>query len=307
MRTIFLIFSSVWAFYFCLSFSIPFFLFLFYSKRDRERVYLCVCLRSKFEKNENRMKNSTRKTFYFAVNTRWHRKLQQTFLFAFFVYTYQYSFFFFSYFPHTYVITNVNIIFIFSRSFSFVSFPKRWITYMHSMRQSISLSPATGIASTEETTFWVGFSTLSSSYLNYTVLTSFVSVFGIFMRHTFGAENRKKFFFHKLYNLQCSKYVTYIYRHSIVYILCICCCCYFLTDFIFIAYDFFFVRCSCSGCDTLFPSLMLLEHHKEEFEHWSDEDDDDRLPPCCRRNRDEYTDTDSFTSEAESEDLERLL
>ncbi|XP_055322225.1 putative uncharacterized protein DDB_G0282133 [Sitodiplosis mosellana] len=63
----------------------------------------------------------------------------------------------------------------------------------------------------------------------------------------------------------------------------------------------------CSGCDTLFPSLMLLEHHKEEFEHWSDEDDDDRLPPCCRRNRDEYTDTDSFTSEAESEDLERLL
>lgn len=71
----------------------------------------------------------------------------------------------------------------------------------------------------------------------------------------------------------------------------------------------FFVRCyncSCSGCDTLFPSLMLLEHHKEEFEHWSDEDDDDR-PPCCRRNRDDYTDTDSFTSEAESEDLERLL
>jgi hypothetical protein len=24
----------------------------------------------------------------------------------------------------------------------------------------------------------------------------------------------------------------------------------------------------CSGCDSLFPSLMLLEHHKEEFEHW---------------------------------------
>lgn len=67
-----------------------------------------------------------------------------------------------------------------------------------------------------------------------------------------------------------------------------------------------FDHCSCSGCDTLFPSLMLLEHHKEEFEHWSDEDDDDR-PPCCRRNRDDYTDTDSFTSEAESEDLERLL
>nr|CAI5843964.1 unnamed protein product [Callosobruchus analis] len=24
----------------------------------------------------------------------------------------------------------------------------------------------------------------------------------------------------------------------------------------------------------IFPSLMLLEHHKEEFEHWSDTDDD---------------------------------
>lgn len=64
----------------------------------------------------------------------------------------------------------------------------------------------------------------------------------------------------------------------------------------------------CSGCDTLFPSLMLLEHHKEEFEHWSDDEDDQTRPPCCRRNRDDdYTDTDSFTSEAESEDLERLL
>ncbi|ALC48025.1 CG11317, partial [Drosophila busckii] len=28
----------------------------------------------------------------------------------------------------------------------------------------------------------------------------------------------------------------------------------------------------CSGCDSLFPSLMLLEHHKEEFEHWSDDE-----------------------------------
>lgn len=64
----------------------------------------------------------------------------------------------------------------------------------------------------------------------------------------------------------------------------------------------------CSGCDSLFPSLMLLEHHKEEFEHWSDVDDDHIRPPCCRRNRgDDYTDSDSFTSDAESEDLERLL
>ncbi|XP_055548286.1 transcription factor mef2A [Wyeomyia smithii] len=64
----------------------------------------------------------------------------------------------------------------------------------------------------------------------------------------------------------------------------------------------------CSGCDSLFPSLMLLEHHKEEFEHWSDFEDDGRLP-CCRRNRrdDDYTDTETGTSDAESEDLERLL
>lgn len=26
----------------------------------------------------------------------------------------------------------------------------------------------------------------------------------------------------------------------------------------------------CSACDTLFPSIMQLEHHKEEFDHWSD-------------------------------------
>ncbi|XP_061398140.1 uncharacterized protein LOC133333845, partial [Musca vetustissima] len=63
----------------------------------------------------------------------------------------------------------------------------------------------------------------------------------------------------------------------------------------------------CSGCDSLFPSLMLLEHHKEEFEHWSDDEISRRV--CCRRNRgdDYFTDTDSFTSDAESEDLERLL
>ncbi|XP_053968870.1 uncharacterized protein LOC128870269 [Anastrepha ludens] len=63
----------------------------------------------------------------------------------------------------------------------------------------------------------------------------------------------------------------------------------------------------CSACDSLFPSLMILEHHKEEFEHWSDDEISQRV--CCRRNRgdDYFTDTDSFTSEAESEDMERLL
>ncbi|XP_030369366.1 uncharacterized protein LOC115620314 [Scaptodrosophila lebanonensis] len=62
----------------------------------------------------------------------------------------------------------------------------------------------------------------------------------------------------------------------------------------------------CDGCDSLFPSQMLLEHHKEEFEHWSD--DEATRSICCRRNRDDYfTDTDSYTSEAESEDQERLL
>ncbi|XP_067627706.1 uncharacterized protein [Eurosta solidaginis] len=63
----------------------------------------------------------------------------------------------------------------------------------------------------------------------------------------------------------------------------------------------------CSACDSLFPSLMILEHHKEEFEHWSDDENGRRV--CCRRNRgdDYFTDTDSFTSEAESEDMERLL
>lgn len=55
---------------------------------------------------------------------------------------------------------------------------------------------------------------------------------------------------------------------------------------------------------------MLLEHHKEEFEHWSDYEDNRRIP-CCRRNRrmedDDFYDTDTATSDAESEDMERLL
>lgn len=68
-----------------------------------------------------------------------------------------------------------------------------------------------------------------------------------------------------------------------------------------------FFNLRCTGCDSLFPSLMLLEHHKEEFEHWSE--DEGFRGNCCRRYRDDFyfTDTDSLTSEAESEDLERLL
>lgn len=53
---------------------------------------------------------------------------------------------------------------------------------------------------------------------------------------------------------------------------------------------------------------MQLEHHKEEFEHWSDDDDYPVRPSCCRRaHDDDFTDSDSFMSDAESEDLERLL
>lgn len=70
-------------------------------------------------------------------------------------------------------------------------------------------------------------------------------------------------------------------------------------------YIFYF---RCSGCDTLFTSQMLLEHHKEEYEHWSDSEEYQK--PCCRRNRRDdfdYSDSETYTSDAESEDLERLL
>ena len=33
--------------------------------------------------------------------------------------------------------------------------------------------------------------------------------------------------------------------------------------------NFFF---SCNSCDSLFNTLMSLEHHKELYEHWSDDD-----------------------------------
>lgn len=56
---------------------------------------------------------------------------------------------------------------------------------------------------------------------------------------------------------------------------------------------------------------MLLEHHKDEFEHYSDDEDagDDLYHGCCRRNRRDdfdFSDSEAF-SDAESEDLERLL
>jgi hypothetical protein len=67
----------------------------------------------------------------------------------------------------------------------------------------------------------------------------------------------------------------------------------------------------CGGCDTLFPSLMLLEHHKEEYEHWSDSEEyQSGTDLYCRRNRRndyEFSDSEVYTSDAESEDLERLL
>lgn len=65
---------------------------------------------------------------------------------------------------------------------------------------------------------------------------------------------------------------------------------------------------SCSACDTLFPSLMLLEHHKEEYEHW--DETEEFHGPCCRHNRRDdfdFSDSETCTSDAESEDLERLL
>lgn len=63
----------------------------------------------------------------------------------------------------------------------------------------------------------------------------------------------------------------------------------------------------CGGCDTLFGDIVHLDHHKDEYEHWS-EGDDAHLP-CCQRNRRiefEFSDSDS-DSEAQSEDLERLI
>lgn len=53
----------------------------------------------------------------------------------------------------------------------------------------------------------------------------------------------------------------------------------------------------CSACDSLFPSLMALEHHKEEFEHWSG---DESIGNTESGNE---TSDDTVTSE----ELERLL
>ncbi|XP_063227241.1 dnaJ homolog subfamily C member 21 [Bacillus rossius redtenbacheri] len=55
----------------------------------------------------------------------------------------------------------------------------------------------------------------------------------------------------------------------------------------------------CSACDSLFPSLMALEHHKEEFDHWSG---DESLGDHSESDHDEYSD-----GMATSEEMERLL
>lgn len=55
-------------------------------------------------------------------------------------------------------------------------------------------------------------------------------------------------------------------------------------------------RCRCSACDSLFPSLMALEHHKEEFEHWSGDDGE-----TCTESEDEDDET------VATEESERLL
>jgi hypothetical protein len=53
----------------------------------------------------------------------------------------------------------------------------------------------------------------------------------------------------------------------------------------------------CSACDSLFPSLMALEHHKEEFEHWSGDES------IGNTESDDESSDDTVTSE----ELERLL
>ncbi|PSN51674.1 hypothetical protein C0J52_09609 [Blattella germanica] len=53
----------------------------------------------------------------------------------------------------------------------------------------------------------------------------------------------------------------------------------------------------CSACDSLFPSLMALEHHKEEFEHWSGDES------LGNTESGDETSDDTVTSE----ELERLL
>lgn len=53
----------------------------------------------------------------------------------------------------------------------------------------------------------------------------------------------------------------------------------------------------CSACDSLFSSLMALEHHKEEFEHWSGDED------SCTDTDDDDGDDDMIVSE----ECERLL
>ena len=60
---------------------------------------------------------------------------------------------------------------------------------------------------------------------------------------------------------------------------------------------YLFVNCSCSICEILFDSSMLLEHHKDAYDHWSDadisesEDEDDVYRGDCY-----YTDCDGGRS-----------
>ena len=44
------------------------------------------------------------------------------------------------------------------------------------------------------------------------------------------------------------------------------------NDIIISTYDFFLQFSRCNTCDSLFNTLMSLEHHKELYEHWSDDD-----------------------------------
>jgi hypothetical protein len=58
----------------------------------------------------------------------------------------------------------------------------------------------------------------------------------------------------------------------------------------------------CSSCDSLFSSLIGLEHHKEEFEHWSGEEEDDLGND--QRIRNTFQDS---SDESETSELDRLI
>lgn len=168
------------------------------------------------------------------------------------------------------------------------------------------MSSAASIPSTEEASFWVSFFLLFQHLSTYSHRHNAAGLCHLLLSPRCRA-NAAPLRLLPLRGKLDPEYLLISICHAAVFLFSFTLPFRFYWNFhIFFCFFVRFYNCSCSGCDTLFPSLMLLEHHKEEFEHWSDEDDDDR-PPCCRRNRDDYTDSDSFTSEAESEDLERLL